>query len=108
METRLIETPIKGFKVELKIYLTAEDEFEIQKILYDSAEISGGTVSNISGSKGDIMINMEKKLMEKAIVSIDGDKEKIIEKILQMPAKDYDFIKAEVDRMRAYEEIKKK
>ena len=107
-ETRTIETPFKKFKVEIKTYLTAKDEFEIERVLYDAAEIKGGVVSELKGSKGEVMINMEKKLMEKAVVSIDGEKENIIENLLDMPAQDYNFVKAEVDKIRNYAQIKKK
>ena len=54
------------------------------------------------------MIGMEKKMMEKAVVSINGEKEKIVEMLLDMPARDYDFVKEEVDKMRSYVEVKKK
>lgn len=108
METKTFETPFRGFKVEIKTYLTAEDEFEIQKVMYNAAEIKGGVVADVAGSTGEVMKKMEEKVMEKAIVSIDGDKEKIIKRIWEMPAQDYDFIKAEIDKMRSYEDIKKK
>lgn len=108
METKTIETPFKGSKVEIKTYLTAKEEQEIQRILFDSAEISQGVVSELKGSKGEVILNMEKKLMELAVVSIDDDKDKIVERLLDMPAQDYDFVKKEVDRMRNYSEIKKK
>ena len=108
METRIFETPFKKFKIEIKTYLTAEDEFEIQKVMYNAAEIKGGVVSDVNSLTGDIMKKMEEKVIEKAIVSIDSDKERVIERIWKMPAQDYDFIKDEMDKMRNYEDVKKK
>lgn len=107
METKIIETPFKKFKVEIKTYLTAGDEHEIQKILHDSAEFAGGIVTDIK-SKGEVMINMEKKLMEKVVVKIDGETRDIVKRLWEMPAQDYDFVKSEVDKIRNYEESKKK
>ncbi|GAG02507.1 unnamed protein product [marine sediment metagenome] len=107
-DVKTIETPIKKFKVEIKTYLTAEDEFEIKKVLYDAAEISGGTIQGMTGSKGDVMIGMEQKLMEKAVVKIDSEARDIWKRLLEMPSKDYDFIKKEVDKVREYDTVKKK
>jgi len=107
-ETRTIETPFKKFKVEIKTYLTAKEEFEIQKIIWDSADTSGGVVSGVKGSTGDAMIAMEKKLLEMAVVSINGNKENIVETLLEMPSEDYDCVKGEIDKIRNYAELKKK
>lgn len=100
METKTIETPLKKAKVEIKTYLTAGDELEIQKVLHDVAIIKNGVIAEIEGSKGQVMIDMEKKLMEKAVVSINDSKDKIVERLLEMPSKDYDFVKSAVDTMR--------
>jgi len=100
METKTIETPFQKAKVEIKTYLTAGDEQEIQKVLYDAAIIKNGAVEKIEGSKGEVMNNMERKLMEKAVVSINDNKDKIVERLLEMPSKDYDFVKDAVDKIR--------
>lgn len=100
METKIIETPLQKAKVEIKTYLTAGDELEIQKVLYDVAVVQNGVITEIKGSQGEAMINMEKKLMEKAVVSINDSKEKIVERLLEMPSTDYNFVKLAVDTMR--------
>jgi len=106
-ETKKIKTPISKQEIEIKTYLTAGEEMEIQKVLLNAVEIQQGVVSDIKGSKADIMIEMEKKLMELAIVSIDGKKENIVETLLNMRSSDYDKIKAEVDGIRVPREVKK-
>lgn len=108
MDTRIIETPFKKFKVELKNYLTARDEFEIQRIMYDSAEVKAGAIDSLKSSTGDVMIAMEKKILEKAVVSINDNSENVIEKLLDMPSQDYDFVRAEIDKIRKYADLKKK
>ena len=107
MENKTIKTPFKGFKVEIKNWLNAEDEFEIQKVMWNKAEMSGGTVTDVKGEKGDIMIEMEKTLMERAVIKIDDEARDIWQRLLKMPSEDYDFIKIEVDKMRDYEQVKK-
>ncbi len=107
MENKIIETPFQKIKVEIKPFLTAGDEFEIQKVVYDSAEVMNG-VSGVTGSKGDIMKEMEMVLMDKAVVSINGKKENLRTELLSMAGVDYNFVKAEVDKIRDYEELKKK
>ena len=107
-KTKVIEIPIDKQKIEIKTYLTAREEQEIQKVLYDAAEISSGIVADMKGSKGEVMLNMERKLMEMSVVSIDGNNENIVEKLLDMRNTDYDFIKEEIDKIRLSEEVKKK
>jgi hypothetical protein len=107
-DTKTIETPFKKFKVEIKTFLTAKDELEIEKIFYDAAVIKNGIVTEITGSKGEVIINTEKRMMEAAVVSINGEKEKIVEKLLNMAEQDYAFVKAEVEKIRDYTQVKKK
>lgn len=103
METKIIETPFKKFKVEIKLHLTAGDEFEIQKVVYDASDAKG----ELKEKMGDVMLKMEKKLLETAIISIDGNKEDVPKRLLEMLPPDYNFVKAEIDKMRDYETEKK-
>lgn len=106
-ETKTIQTPIGKDNVTIKTYLTAKEEMEIQKILFDSAEISGGVVTNMSGSKSEVMFGMEKKLMEIAVVKINDDNKDIVNRLLDMRANDYNFVKEEIDKIRVSENVKK-
>ncbi len=112
-ETKVIETPFKKFKVEIKAYLTAEDEFEIQKIFTNAAEVIVGSdrktaEATITKGRGDVMVDAEKKLMERAVIKINGEARDIVKRLLEMPNHDYSFIKIEVDKIRDYENVKKK
>jgi len=100
METTEITTPVGNNKVALKQYITGRDMRSLREIYLKvgTLDSSGQNLSNIDPAMVD---QSENKAFEMVIVSIDGQAEGILDKILNMPAQDYDFILTAVNEITA-------
>ena len=86
-ETKELITPVKNHKVIMYTYFDGYDIREINKIGREEKD------KNLAMEKGeDVMIEL-------LIVSIDGNKENIIENLCRMKGKDYKFVMDEVNRI---------
>jgi hypothetical protein len=95
-ETKKLETP-SGKEVELKTYLTVREQLELRDVFLRHMKIEGTEVKEVSGIA---VADAERKLLELAVVSYDGSKERILERILDSTSKeDYDFIVAEAQKL---------
>jgi hypothetical protein len=90
-ETRVLETP-NGHKVELKSYLTGRELRQIQALYVDESKIEEGQekLSNLSGA---LALKAEDKLIEMAVISLDGKDGDLIDRILDLKGEDYTPIK---------------
>jgi hypothetical protein len=104
-EQREVRTP-GGKKVVLKGFLTGRMKKEIERIYLASAKVTSDTAGNV---KDDIAfdasadVDAEYKAIELTVISVEGCPEgkPLIDYILDdLPESDYDFIKAEVDKVR--------
>lgn len=98
--TRKIKTP-SGKEAELKTYLTKGETKQLRDIFMRGMKVEVGengkpVVKEISGST---MSEAEDKLIELALVSYDGSAEKILERLLDLAADEYDFILAEANKL---------
>jgi len=111
-------TTSNGYKIELKDWITGREEDEIQKVYLDAIEMkqkqgvaqgqkgSENAARNqqqmeqeITGMKGSLQIDAERKAMEMVVVSVDGQTDKIVDNILDLPRKDKNEVKDEVNRI---------
>jgi hypothetical protein len=96
----LITTPIKKHKVELKDFITGREFEEIQKPITDvkiQIEAGGKGVGEINA--GEVQRKSTEKAIEIIVVSIDGETKDVLNKVYDMPSKDYSFVLAEVDKV---------
>lgn len=105
METNFItiETPICKAKIELKPWITGAESEYINQPLMESFNV----VPNVEDKKADIQkldmskINiMNHRLIEKFVVSVDGVKEKVVDKVLALHEDDTDFVYQKIGELR--------
>ena len=95
-----IETPIGKNKVELKEWITGRDERDIQRPI-TSVKLQIGIKGAGTGEidVGKAMEESKNEAIKKVIVSIDGKTEGILDLVLDMHKKDFEFVMAEVDKV---------
>lgn len=94
-ELKKIITP-SNKEVEIKTYITARERNELRSIYLKNAEISENAIKGFSATVAD---EAEKKLIELIVVSFDGSKENIMDRILDGSPEDYDFIIVEAGKI---------
>ncbi len=98
METKIIETPVERRKVELKCWLTGRDRRAIDSVFYADIDIGvKNKEPEISGMKGNLINKAQDKVIETMIISIDDNKEDILNRFLEMRDDDCDFIFKEIE-----------
>jgi hypothetical protein len=99
-----ITTP-GGKKVVLKGFLTGRMKKEIERIYLASAKVTSDSSGNLNEQiafDASADVDAEYKAIELIVISVDGCPEgkALIDYILDdLPESDYDFIKAEVDKI---------
>lgn len=99
-ETKTIKTPL-GRDIEIKTYMTLREKQEIQAIYLKGmkAEIGEKGTPQIKELQGDILNEAQRKLLELGIVSYDGSKENIVNRILDAPFHEGEFILKQLDEI---------
>ncbi len=90
----MITTP-NGTKVELKEYITGREAREIQNIVLSGMKIS----ENIESIDPTVIAQSQDKAIEIVVVSIDGETEGVLDKVLDLPRDDFDFVKEAIDEV---------
>jgi hypothetical protein len=104
-ESISITTPVGKKKIVIKSWLTGREKRLIQSVFIDDTEFQGGEYK-ISGKK---LTEAQDKTIETMVISVDGDSNKVLEKILDMNSEDFDFILVEINKISSptTEQIKK-
>jgi|SRR6056297_1723178 len=97
-ETKTIKTP-GGFKVELKSYITGREQQEIEKALYRTMKVKGSNVNKgYEMDTGDLTV--QKNIgISNVVVSVDGQKDRLVDRILDLRSSDYNFVLKKVDEV---------
>lgn len=109
-ETKKITTP-GNHELELKTYVTGRESREIQNVYLDKMNLKQTqNGQEIEGLKGSATGEAENKAIEIVAVSLDGENENIVDRILDLPVSEFNFIKAEINKVTSPEldEDKKK
>jgi len=103
-ETKIVTSP-SGHKVELKTYITGRELEAIENVLYNGIKTSA-IIDNELNKKASVKLDTENflieqthKTIEMVIVSIDEQKENIVERTLDLKKDDYIFIIAEIEKV---------
>lgn len=103
METFIITTPQEKHQVELKKWITGREYEEIQaplnnlKVQIDASKTNPAILSEIN--LGEITRKTTEIAIKTIVVSIDGDKNNVLDKVLNMAKNDYLFVVQEVDKV---------
>lgn len=112
-ETHEIVTPEEGIKVVLKSWITGREKRAINSVYLKSVNISA---NNPEGGEGDYEISgsvvqeSQDAAINAIVDSVNGSKENVLDAILDMKAKDTEFVIEEVQKVAGglEEETKKK
>jgi len=97
-----ITTP-NGTVVVLKDYITGRDERDIQAVLFSGMKI-GQTLESIDPS---VIAKSQDKAIEIVVVSVNGDTQDVVEKVLLLPREDFHVVKDAIDKITNGDEEKK-
>ena len=91
--TKEITTP-GGHKVTVKEYLTAREVNGVLKSLFQDQSVSAGS----SDPKLSLLVGIERniKLVEIAVISLDGSTENLPDRLQDLPSSEYTAILSEV------------
>lgn len=98
-ESREITTPIDGRKIVIKTYLTGREYREIENVFLKQAKVNaaGQQAGEFDGS---MIKQAEDKLIEQAIISIDGKVEDILNRALDFKNADFSYLVKELNEMK--------
>jgi hypothetical protein len=101
--TTTLITPA-GTEIVLRAYLTGREASEIKGIMLGSLKMSMSDFENrkidMGGLSGDVLTQQERKTLEYLLVSVNGDAENPIEKLLDLPSPEYDAVLKEVEKIK--------
>ena len=113
-ETRFFKTPVDGIDIEIKTYITGREYEEIEDILYKGIKLSaiadkGSQAAKVGMDDGSFIKEQKHKAIELMIVSVKGETENVLDKVLDMEKDDYLFVIDEIEKVTGdTEEVKKK
>jgi len=87
-------------QVEVNTFITGRELREIESAMMDKLEMKQkGGEQEISGFRGSMLVDRENAQIKAVVVSIDGTKENIIERVLDLPASEYKQVMAYVSEV---------
>jgi len=99
-ETKTITTPIGKHKVVLKAWITGREKRELRNVfLKNVKDVSGKEEPEKMLTSAEIINEAENKAIETVVVSVDGETKNVLDKILDMRAKDFEFIIEEINKI---------
>lgn len=101
--TKTITTPSKH-TVEVYEYATGKDQRAYQAVLYGGLKLKADgnmqlgeqIAPKIEDIPASILLDVDAKLVEIMVVSLDGDKTDVQARIEKLPADDYNFVVGEL------------
>lgn len=108
-ETKTLQTP-SGKELVIKTYLTAGERNAARSAVFARFKFNvDGSTAEAKDMSADVLVDGDNKLVEMAVVSFDGKKEKVLEALLNdYPADEYDFVVAEAKSIRGGDFLKVK
>jgi hypothetical protein len=99
-ETREFITP-GSRKVVLNAYLTGREANELKAVMFSALKMNmedaqSGKV-NVSDVPGSFLVDQERKALGFLLVSIDGQAENVVDKLLDLPSTEYEAVVKEVN-----------
>lgn len=99
-ETKAITTPIGSKEVILRTWLTGRQRRAINATItdgqkFDQSQMENGIESNVQFD-GSVIQKMNDALVEAYIMSLDNNSENILDRLLDMRDKDYEFVMNEI------------
>lgn len=109
METRenIKLTSPSGKAVEVKPYLTARERNELRRKMLEGVSVDASTgeakLAELTGERFEVM---EHSSIGAIVTSFEGSTDKILDRLLDSPAGDYDFVVAECSKIANFKPAK--
>jgi len=102
-QTKELTTP-GNHKIVLRSYLTGREAADIKSTLLFSLKMSTSDLENkkvdMGGISGSVLIEQERKTLGYLLVSVDGDGENPVDKLLDLPSTEYDAVLKEIETIK--------
>lgn len=102
-ETRPFVTP-SGNTIVLNTYLTGRETAEIKSILLSAVKVAVSDLeakkTDMSGISGEVISQQERKTLDALVVSVNGDAENPVEKLLDLPSSEYEAVLKEIEKIK--------
>ncbi len=101
--TKKFTTPVAKVVIEIKDWITGEDSEYIDGALLSKVDVKSDNRGSAKIDKIDIatgLVDETHREIEKFIVSIDGQKEKVVDATKKLPEDDYLLIQKEIAERR--------
>jgi hypothetical protein len=93
-----------GTTVELRSYLTGREFADIKGILLSSLTMSLADLEskkvNTGGMSGDVIMQQERKTLDYLVVSVNGEPENAVEKLLDLPSTELEAVLKEIEKIK--------
>lgn len=97
-ETKVIVTPLDKHNVVLNLWITGREKRELRNVFLENIKIGGSNPESIETSS-EILTKAENKAIEIVISSVNEKNDNILDFILDMKMKDYEFVINEVNKI---------
>lgn len=97
--THEVKTPL-GKTAVVKDYLTGREVNELRTVMVERIQVDKDNVQ--PSINGELLIRGERKLLELAIVSYDGNSENVADRILDERNEESVFLKAEAEKVAGF------
>lgn len=98
-ETFEIVTPVKGHKVVLRSWITGRESQKIDGAMFKGVGTSQDGKKLTPKLSETMLSDQENASIEVVVVSVDGKDNDVVNSVLNMRAKDYSFVTAEVQKV---------
>ena len=98
-ETFEIVTPIKGHVVVLRSWITGRESQKIDGAMFKGVGTSQDGKKLTPKLSETMLSDQENASIEVVVVSVDGKDNDVVNSVLNMRAKDYSFVTAEVQKV---------
>jgi hypothetical protein len=102
-ETRPFVTP-SGNTIVLNTYLTGRETAHIKSILLSAVKVAVSDLeakkTDMSGISGEVIAEQERKTLDALVVSVNGDAENAVERLLDLPSSEYEAVLKEIEKIK--------
>jgi hypothetical protein len=97
-ETTTIRTP-GGHTVEVYSYITGREARELQRVIYENAQIESGDGAKRATVRADAIFKAQEYAFKTMVVSLNGNRENAVEAVENLPAVDYNAVARAIDKI---------
>jgi len=102
-ENTSLTTPA-GNTFVLRAYLTGREAAEVKAIMLSSLKMTMSDLESkkvdMGGLSGEVLAQQERKTLEYLLVSVNGETENAVDKLLDLPSTEYDAVLKKIEEIK--------